>query len=137
MEQLLLDFDRLELEFDPWEWSDGEEEPDQTLPRPRIGEPASVPQILQAGGFPICGYHRQAMTAFLDNALLTFYESAVEEHGAEDAAVLLYRLIRRDPKFRPPWWAICRLRAHRAAVLQSIRRDGDWVPVFSDGYSSD
>lgn len=60
------------------------------------------------------------MALYLDDALLSMWEAACNAEDGDHAACVLYWLCAKDPSFKPPWWLLCRFKAHRAAIIESF-----------------
>jgi len=91
-----------------------------------MAEPRSVKSICRELGVGLGGQTRRAMGKWLDDSLFRMWELAVEQHGPEHAAALLFYVCQRDPSFKPPYWLMLAFKRHRAYIVQAfgdMRRD--------------
>lgn len=76
---------------------------------------------------PLDGHSRGEMSQILDWALISLFEAAVNAHGPQHAAVLMWKLTSRDPNFKTPHWLMCVFKRHKTAILADLheRTGGD------------
>jgi len=89
-----------------------------------MSDPKSLKAICRMTGTSLDGHTREALSGFLDVALLNLWEAAVNAHGAPHAACIMWRLTSRDTSFALPHWLTCVYKRHRAAILEDLHERG-------------
>jgi hypothetical protein len=92
--------------------------------------PLTIKAALRQAGLPLSGSVRASMSRSIDDALFSLWENACTMYDAEEAVVLLFSVVSRDPSFRLPHWLILRFKAHRATILNAL--DAGQVRMVSD-----
>lgn len=82
--------------------------------------PMSIKAMLRAEGIPLGGSVRAELARLLDDALFGTWETAVNELGAEDAALMMYGICACDPTFAVPRWLELAFKRHRAAIFHAV-----------------
>jgi len=90
-----------------------------------LREPIAIKELMRLGGVKLGGHNRTALSKFLDDALFALWESAVEEHGPAHAAFLMAKICLRDERFIIPHWLMCRLKAHKDALVHLVDPEPD------------
>jgi hypothetical protein len=87
-------------------------------------EPMSVRVLVdELGGSQYSGCQRKQIGAEIEAALLSFYDVARETEGTDEgAAILLLRMVARDPVFDAPPWLRELFAAHREALEETFYR---------------
>lgn len=80
----------------------------------------SVKAMLRQMGHPLGGAVRANYTRLLDDCLfLTWLESLADHGDPEQAAVMLWRIVSKDPSYAHPLWLALAFRRHGAAIIQA------------------
>ena len=82
--------------------------------------PMSIKGILRAEKLRLNGATRARTARQLEDALWMLWVGMCDEHGGEEAALSLWKVVSLDPSFKRPYWLDCRLRAHSRAILESV-----------------
>ena len=85
-----------------------------------MAQPRSIKQICRDLEIGLGGQTRRTMAQLLDDALFSMWEKAVEVHGPEHAAALMWYVIQRDPSFACPHWLKLCLKRHKAYIIDSF-----------------
>lgn len=85
-----------------------------------MGTPRSIKQICRDLEIGLGGQTRRSLGQWLDDSLFALWEKACLQHGGEHAACLMWFLTSKDPSFQPPYWLVCRYKAHRAAIIDAF-----------------
>lgn len=90
-----------------------------THPRLRP-DPMSIKAMLRKMDLPLGGAVRANYTRLIDDLLWTFWLSAIADTGdAEEATLLTWKMVARDPSYTHPLWLSQTFKRHGAAIVQS------------------
>ena len=97
---------------------------DWGYPRPRLpeAEPKSIKQLLRESGIALGGAVRARYSKAIDDILwLTWLEAIADTGSPEEATVMVFGIVARDPSYAPPHWLVLTFKRHRAAIVQAVQ----------------